>query len=314
MGEFEGSAVGEADGADVGEVEGSTDGAMVGEKVPWLEETCSRETDGSNEGAAVGESVGDMVHVWLLQMASSDVAGHAVATPAPAEVSCRAREWAPPPHGAEQSVHALQELTEQSTHGIVEQAAESDREGHAAPPANSASLTDRDRCELPEVHHASHVVHAPHELTAQSLGHVFSVPTRPVGPVAVAVQESTSVVLEHAMPPAEAGELMVRIRARDPAPHVTEHELHTCHALWEQSLGQTITTQLRVSARAGQEAPPPLSFVPIPRVRLEALVEPQLTGQADHSLHALTAQSTGHRNALHSEYSCVAGQLAPRPT
>ena len=262
----------------------------------------------------MGESVGDIVHVWLLQMASSDVAGHAVATPAPAEVSCRAREWAPPPHAAEQSVHALQELTEQSTHGIVEQAAESDREGHAAPPANSASLTDRDRCELPEVHHASHVVHAPHELTAQSLGHVFSVPMRTVGPVAVAVQESTSVVLEHAMPPAEAGELMVRIRARDPAPHVTEHELHTCHALWEQSLGHTITTQLRVSARAGQEAPPPLSFVPILRVRLEALVEPQLTGQADHSLHALTAQSTGHRNALHSEYSCVAGQLAPKPT
>jgi hypothetical protein len=262
----------------------------------------------------VGESVGDTMHVWLWQMASSDVAGHAVATPALAEVSCRAREWEPPPHAAEQSVHALQELTEQSTHGIVEQATESDREGHAAPPENPASLTDRDRCEFPTVHHASHVVHAPHVLTAQSLGHVFSVPMRPVGPVAVAVQESTSVVLEHAIPPAEAGALMVRIRSRDPAPHVREHELHNCHALWEQSLGQIGITQLRVSARAGQEAPPPLSFVPIPRVRLEALMEPQLIGQVDHSLHALTAQSTGHGNAPHSEYSCVAGQVPPTPT
>ena len=159
----------------------------------------------------MGESVCDAVHIWLLQVASSDVAGHAGATPSLAEVSCRARTRAPPPHAAEQSVHALQALTEQSSHGIVEQAAVSERGGHAVPPADSASLTDRDLCEFPTVHDASHFVHAPHALTAQSLGHVCSMVMRPIA-VAVPVQESTSVVLEHAMPPAEAGELMVRIR------------------------------------------------------------------------------------------------------
>jgi hypothetical protein len=138
----------------------------------------------------VGEAVGDKVHASALQMACSEVAGHSIAMPSAADVTSRVRRREPPSHAAEQSVHALQSLTVHSTHSISEHAALSETEGHAAPPLVAASLTNRDLREVPIKHCALHVVHAPHEVTAQSTGQT-----------GVSEQSATSSVIEHAMPP-----------------------------------------------------------------------------------------------------------------
>jgi hypothetical protein len=63
-----------------------------------------------------GEAVNDMLHAPTLQVASSEVAGHSIATPSLAEVTSRERMREPPSHAAEQLVHALQPLTEHSRH------------------------------------------------------------------------------------------------------------------------------------------------------------------------------------------------------
>ena len=196
----------------------------------------------------------------------------------------------------------LQSLTEQSTHGMAEQVTLVERGGHAVPPPNAASVTTRDLWDLPTAHCLSQVVHALHDVTAQSTGHTGAIE-----------QEPSSVVLEHATPPAEAGVSIVRIRWRDPVSHVREHGLHGCHAPWEQSIGHASAAQLSVSERTGHKRPPLLAAVCTERVRLE-VPAPQLTAQADHWPHALTAQSTGHDELPHSALSLVSGQLSPSPT
>jgi hypothetical protein len=107
---------------------------------------------------------------------------------------------------------------------------------------------------------------------------------------------------------------MERNRLRDPAPHVSEHELHASHALCEQSIGHANVLQLRASMRTGQEAPPPLLAASTERPRLLVAPVPQLTEQADHPPQAPTAQSTGHNALPHSAMSEVSGQLSPSPT
>jgi hypothetical protein len=170
------------------------------------------------------------------------------------------------------------------------------------PPPNATSVTTRDLWDIPTLSCLSQVVHALHGVTAQSTGHTGAIEQAP-----------SSVVLEHATPPAEAGVSIVRIRWRDPVPHVREHGLHGCHAPWEQSIGHASAAQLSVSERTGHKSPPLSAAVCTERVRLE-VPAPQLTAQADHWPHALTAQSTGHDEMPHSASSLVSGQLSPSPT
>ena len=184
---------------------------------------------------------------------------------------------------------------------MAEQATVLESEGHAVPPLSPASLMNRDLCEVPTVHSLLHAVHAPHGVTAQSTGQT-----------GVSEQAPASTVLEHATPPPAAGVSMVRIRSRDPAPHVREQELHASHEPWEQSIGHAKVAQLRACVSTGQEAPPLLSDS-TERTRIEAPV-PQLTGQADHPPHPLTAQSSGHSQSPQPVVSDVSGQLSPCPT
>jgi hypothetical protein len=107
---------------------------------------------------------------------------------------------------------------------------------------------------------------------------------------------------------------MERNRSRDPAPHVSEHELHASHAPCEQSIGHTNVLQPRASMRTGQEAPPPLAAASTERPRLLVAPVPQLTEQADHPPQAPTAQSTGHKKSPQPVISDVSGQLSPNPT
>ena len=94
------------------------------------------------EGLAL---VGAEVHASVLHTADSDVAGHGMATPIGVEVTARVREYDPLLQAAEQLLQLLHSLTLQSMHAIPEQPTLFDSGGHAAPPPNAASLTERQR-------------------------------------------------------------------------------------------------------------------------------------------------------------------------
>jgi hypothetical protein len=95
-------------------------------------------------------AAGAAVHSSELHAADSEVAGQACATPMKsADATVRVREDDPPPHATEQLLQPLQLPTLQSVHVIAEQATLLDRAGHTEPPPYAASLTERERCELP---------------------------------------------------------------------------------------------------------------------------------------------------------------------
>jgi hypothetical protein len=120
-------------------VEGSRLVGLAGEEVPDVGETV--------DGEAL---IGTAVHSSELHATDSDAAGQACATPmVSADATVRVREDDPPPHAIEQLLQPLQLPTLQSVHVIAEQATLLDRAGHAEPPPYAASLTERERCELP---------------------------------------------------------------------------------------------------------------------------------------------------------------------
>ena len=112
---------------------------VAGEDVPDVGETV--------DGEAL---IGAAVHSSELHATDSNVAGQACATPmVSADATVRVREDDPPPHATEQLLQPLQLATLQSVHVIAEQVMPLDRAGHTEPPPYAASLTERERCELP---------------------------------------------------------------------------------------------------------------------------------------------------------------------
>jgi hypothetical protein len=251
-------------------VEGSRLMGNAGEDVPDVGETV--------DGEAL---IGAAVHSSELHATDSDAAGQACATPmVGADATVRVREDDPPPHATEQLLQPLQLPTLQSMHVIAEQAMLLDRAGHAEPPPYTASLTERERCELPSLHSAVQVAHRLHDVTAQSTGHV------------VGVHPLSSVVPEHVLPPFTVGTVMARDRRCSAVPHVAEQELHACQAPIEQSTGQSNEVQFCVAVRSGHCAPPLLAADVTERDR-PLLPVPQLTEQVVHVLQAPTVQSEG---------------------
>jgi hypothetical protein len=222
-----------------------------------------------------------------------------MATPFGLDETARVREC-DPLHVAEQLLQLLHSLTLQSMHVISEQSILPSSDGHIAPPPDAASLTVRQRRVLPNEHIAVQSVHLPHAVTEQSTGH------------AIVPHSTLSVVLGHAMPPAEVGTAVARVRCRAPVPQVAEHGPQTSQTPTEQSTGHVEVAQAIVPDNAGHVEPPSLAAVSTNRDRR---VSPllQLAEQVVHELQTPTAQSTGHAILLHSVFSTVEGHAAPRP-
>ncbi len=243
---------------------------VVGEDVPDVGETV--------DGEAL---IGAAVHASELHATDSDAAGQACATPmVSADATVRVREDDPPPHATEQLLQPLQLPMVQSEHVIAEQAMLVDRAGHAVPPPYAASLTERERCELPSLHSAVQVAHRLHDVTAQSAGHV------------VRVHPLSSVVREHALPPFTVRTVMALDLRCTAVPHVAEQELHACQAPIEQSTGQSKEVQFCEAVRTGHCAPPLLAADITERDR-PLLPVAQLTEQIVHVPQAPTVQSEG---------------------
>jgi hypothetical protein len=313
LGEPEGARLGDREGcselysaallgASGGVVDGKPDGVKLGvlvgtalgETVPGLWVVCQAVGEFAVVGKRVevlklaGDTVEDVpdvgktaVHSSTLHATDSNVAGQACATPmASADATVRVREDDPPSHATEQLLQPLHLPTLQSMHMIAEQAMLLDRAGHAEPPRYAASLTERERCELPSLHNAVQVAHRLHDVTAQSTGHF------------VDVHPLSSVVPEHALPPFKVGAVMALERRCTAVPHVTEQELHACQAPIEQSTGQSNEVQFCVAVRSGHCAPPLLAADVSERDR-PLLPVPQLTEQVVHVPQAPTVQSEG---------------------
>jgi hypothetical protein len=266
--------------------------SVVGETVPGLRVVGKAVVGKAVVGFVVvglaGDTVEDVpdvgetaVHSSTLHATVSDAAGQACATPmVSAGATVRVREDEPPPHTIEQLLQPLQLPTLQSVHVIAEQAMLLDRAGHAEPPPYAASLTERERCELPSLHSAVQVAHRLHGVTAQSTGHV------------VDVHPLSSVVPEHVLPPFTVGTVTALDRRCTAVPHVEEQELHACQAPIEQSTGQSNEVQFCVAVRSGHCAPPLLAADVTERDR-PLLPVPQLTEQVVHVPQAPTMQSEG---------------------
>ena len=251
-------------------VEGSRLVGLAGEEVPDVGETV--------DGEAL---IGTAVHSSELHATDSDAAGQACATPTvSADATVRVREDDPPPHATEQLLQPLQLPTLQSVHVIAEQAMILDRAGHAEPPPYAASLTERERCELPSLHSAEQVAHRLHDVTAQSIGHV------------VDMHPLSSVVPEHVLPPFTVGTVTALDRRCTAVPHVAEQELHACQAPIEQSTGQSNEVQFCVAVRTGHCTPPLLAADITERDR-PLLPVAQLTEQIVQIPQAPTMQSEG---------------------
>jgi hypothetical protein len=135
--------------------------------------------------------------------------------------------------------------------------------------------------------------------TTQSTGH------------AVPLHSWNSDVAGHALPPAAAAWMTLRVRWRSPAPQVVEQSDHTVNGPTSQSVGQANELQPRLASSGGQALPPNAGGFLTTRTRVLSPSTPQVFEQLDQSPKLETAQSTGQSCALHFTVSEAWGQGFP---
>merc|ERR1719482_1924545 len=97
-----------------------------------------------------------------------------------------------------------------------------------------------------------------------------------------------------------------------PGPHVSEQVPHSPHSPQATSIGQLVSSQVRVcSSSPSHSAPPSAASTSLPRVRTSE-PSPQVSLQGPKPLHWPQTQSTGQGSPLHStSFSSGASQGAP---
>jgi len=223
-------------------------------------------------------------HACVLHDCCITSSGHAVPPLAAATNTDRVADCMPPPQVAEQPDqpdHA--DTTQLVGHGCMLHACVCSNAGQAAPPLAEEVMMLRVLDEMPPPHDAVHGVQVRlHALTTQSTGH---------GCVLHACVSCNDV--GHAAPPLAACCVMVRLCVCTPPPHVAEHALHALHSDTPQSTGQACVLQACVWDKDGHATPPFADE----RMTVRVLVwepPPQRVEHADHAVHSLTWQSTGH--------------------
>ena len=116
----------------------------------------------------------------------------------------------------------------------------------------------------------------------------------------------------HAAPPYHAGATNGRVRVLRPElPQVALHLPKLPQEPTWQLMGQPCPHDFFM-LRCGHAKPPNFAFCDTVRERV-VRPAPQVTGHADHVLHAPTMQSIGHGSSLHSIVLTRSPQLAPPP-
>jgi hypothetical protein len=186
-------------------------------------------------------------HAWVLQDRASLVEPHALPPLCAATLMRRARVWAPVPQVTEHAPYADHADSAQSTGQAWALHTRCSSSGHSAPPNDATTTISCARDWTPPPQVREQVVHANH-LGWQSTGHGCVLQSRS--------WVTTPSPPSHALPPAEAGVVIVRVRDWVPLPQSSEHAPYPPHALTTQSTGHANALQALVAARAGQATPP----------------------------------------------------------
>jgi hypothetical protein len=152
---------------------------------------------------------------------------------------------------------------------------------HAVPPFDGVTTTERVRRRSPVPHVCEHALQFDHMLSEQLTAH------------AAAEHGSLSDSDGHGEPLHIASVVTVRLRARVPLPHVTEHIAHADQFDVMQLTGQQPWPQLIDSLSVGHGVPPCMAAFVTVRERDFVAVVPHVAVQAAHADHVVTSQSTG---------------------
>ena len=93
-------------------------------------------------------------------------------------------------------------------------------------------------------------------------------------------------------------------------PHERGHVDHAVQLDTTQCTGHGPVLHAREAERAAQTLPPCSGAVATLRLR-DCVLSPQVVPHADHSVHCVSTQSTGHAPSLHDRVRWSTGQLTP---
>mmetsp|Transcript_46537 Transcript_46537/g.148541 ORF Transcript_46537/g.148541 Transcript_46537/m.148541 type:complete len:210 (-) Transcript_46537:594-1223(-) len=168
---------------------------------------------------------------------------------------------------------------------------------HGAPPFVGDTAIWRVRCLSPPPQLTEHEDHSSHSLHRQSA--ILQSPARQIA--------SCSREPLQPSPPNVANDTTFRVRRLAPSPHVAEHWDQAFQVPSSQSCGcgakQGTVLQDAVSFRAMSLQPPPLMAGDVTFRSLNCWPPPQVLSHSFHSVHELTAQSTGSGRG-HPSVSC----------